>query len=122
MSNSLIDVLNLQGTITDNVSLNAKLGNNEVQGTISNQDKLIGTIESNLSVVGSISSRDNLIALIEGNTISYPSYDGDYIVIPKAREEQTLETKNKVTRDNITVKEIPYHETLNEYGYTITIG
>lgn len=122
MSDSLIEVLNLQGTISKDVSLNAKLDDNEVTGTISNDNKIIGTIQSNLSVVGSISSKDNLVALIQGNTITYPIYDGDYIVIPRAWEDQTLETKNKLTIGDVTVKEIPYQETQNEYGKTITIG
>lgn len=51
------------------------------------------------------------------------SYDGDYIVIPKAFKEQVLETKGKKMEDNVTVKEIPYYETSNiDGGETVYIA
>lgn len=121
MSNSLIDTLNIYGTVDNSVSLKGRLNDDKLKGVISDRDKLIGTIESNLSVIGSIGTSNNLVAYIQGNTITYPIYDGEYIVTPRVTE-QLLETKNKVTKDDITVKEIPYHEASNEYGYTATIG
>ena len=56
-------------------------------------------------------------------TVSVEDYDGDYIVIPKAFQEQVLLTKGKAMIDDVTVREIPYYETSNEYGgYTVNIG
>ena len=52
---------------------------------------------------------------------SYPTYSGDYNIIPKT-QSQTLETKNKLMRDDLSIKEIPYYETSNPYGETIYIG
>lgn len=52
---------------------------------------------------------------------SFPDYQGDYVVVPKVLE-QVLPTKNKAMRDNLNVKEIPYHEVSNEMGTTVVIG
>lgn len=48
-------------------------------------------------------------------------YEGEYTVIP-AVTEQTLETREKLLADNITVKEIPYYEVSNPTGTTVIIG
>lgn len=49
-------------------------------------------------------------------------YDGEYIVTPKPYIEQTLETREKVMADDVTVLAIPYYETSNVSGITIYIG
>lgn len=49
-------------------------------------------------------------------------YDGEYVVTPKPFTEQTLETKEKLMADDITVLAIPYYETSNISGITIYIG
>lgn len=49
-------------------------------------------------------------------------YTGEYVVTPKAFEEQTLLTEHKLMADNVTVLEIPYYETSNEKGTTVYIG
>lgn len=51
-----------------------------------------------------------------------PAYDGEHIVTPKAYEDQTLATKNKRMKDNVTVKAVPYWETSNKYGETVYIA
>lgn len=48
-------------------------------------------------------------------------YDGEYEVIPKA-EEQSLATKGKTMRKDVTVAEIPFHEFSNNFGTTAVIG
>lgn len=48
-------------------------------------------------------------------------YRGRYIVVPKTIE-QILETANKLMRENVRVKEIPYAETANQYGITVSIA
>ena len=49
-------------------------------------------------------------------------YDGDYNVIPRVYQ-QTLETKDKVMLDDVTVEIIPLAKTKNlSNGYTVTIG
>lgn len=122
MNGTINTTLNINAIIQDNQEIKGNLNSNRIKGTIYDQDnKLKGTIQSGLSVLGSISGNDSLVATIVPSTISFPNYDGEYIIVPKV-EEQILDTKNKITRENIEVKEIPYLETSNEYGYTITIA
>ena len=50
-------------------------------------------------------------------------YEGPYEVTPKAYDIQTLLTKNKSMRDNVTVDKVPYQAVSNEYGgLTINIA
>ncbi len=120
--NGTIDTrLTLNGIIQDNLELKATLNSNKLKGVIYDDDKLIGTIKDRPVILGTVSCNPGLIATIVPSIINFPNYDGEYIVIPKV-EEQILETKNKLTRENIEVKEIPYSETHNEYGKTITIA
>lgn len=51
----------------------------------------------------------------------YQFYEGDYNLIPKVLS-QTMDTKDKVMKQNVTVDEIPFHEVSNETGKTIIIG
>lgn len=52
----------------------------------------------------------------------YDEYDGVTDVIPKTTA-QTLNTKDKLVRDDITVREIPFEGVENSSGgYTATIG
>lgn len=50
-----------------------------------------------------------------------PIYPGPYVVIPRAYE-QVLATADKSMSDNVTVQEIPYTETSNLSGITVSIG
>ena len=50
-----------------------------------------------------------------------PTYEGAVSVVPGI-EAQTLETANTAVRSNITIAAIPYSETPNQYGTTVTIG
>lgn len=122
MNGTINTSFNINGTIQENLKLKGKINSKIIKGTIyNNQNKLKGTIQSGLSIVGTVSGNSNIFATIVPSTITYPNYDGEYIITPRV-EEQILETKNKITRENIEVKEIPYSETSNEYGYTITIA
>lgn len=49
------------------------------------------------------------------------TYDGDYTVIPKTTE-QNIQTKNKMMKDNVTIRQIPFHEFSNDSGTTAVIG
>ena len=48
-------------------------------------------------------------------------YTGDYEITPRI-SEQTLPTKKKTMRDDVTVYGIPKWETANPYGTTAVIG
>lgn len=68
-------------------------------------DSLNGTLSEELGFTGSLSV-----------TTEPESFDGNYEVTPKAFESQTLETKDKLMKENITIKEIPYWESSNQSG------
>lgn len=55
-------------------------------------------------------------------TPSTPIYDGEYEVIPKPRERQTLPTQGCLMMDDVIIKSIPYSRTSNESGITVSIG
>ncbi len=53
----------------------------------------------------------------------YEVYTEVYEIIPKAKEDQTLRTKNKLMRNDVVIQEIPYFEVSNDMdGTTIYIG
>ena len=50
-------------------------------------------------------------------------YSGDYKVVPKAFEAQTLPTANRLLKEDIVITEIPYFETSNQSdGITVYIA
>lgn len=53
---------------------------------------------------------------------SAETYEGEYVVTPKAYEEQVLETANKLMLDNVSVLRVPYFETSNTSGTTVYIA
>lgn len=52
----------------------------------------------------------------------FDPYFGPYQVIPKAWEDQILETNGKNMTDDVTVFEIPYSEVSNPDGTTVVIA
>lgn len=62
------------------------------------------------------------IAEIETLSQDYSMWDGNYIVTPSIFS-QSLNTKGKVMRENVTINEIPYSEVSNTSGgNTVHIG
>lgn len=50
-------------------------------------------------------------------------YNGAYTVTPKVKAETILKTRGYKMADNVTVKEVPYHEIANDSGgVTVYIG
>ncbi len=49
-------------------------------------------------------------------------FPGPYTVIPKAYENQTLLTANKLMMENVLVTEVPTYEVSNEWGKTFYIA
>ena len=75
------------------------------------------TLESNVTTIG-VSVGDAINVQI----LPSATYDGDYVVIPKAYDDQILETKNLLMKDDVTVKRVPYFETTNPDGRTVYIA
>ena len=53
-----------------------------------------------------------------GITDNVPIYEGEYVLVPKIKEQVELETKGKKLKENIVMLEIPIYEV----GTVITIG
>lgn len=70
----------------------------------------------------SVRSADGTLSL-NVNTYLPTVYDGTYTVTPILYETQTLNTKNKLLEDDISVSEIPVTRTSNlQGGLTVLIG
>lgn len=74
-----------------------------LRGSIPAQGTLRGVLSGDGSLKGSICV-----------TKEFDAYAGDYNIVPKAFISQTLETANKVLKENVTISEVPYWETRNE--------
>ena len=73
----------------------------------------------NLAAAGSPSVNLNVGTIIYRNA---EEYQGEYEVTPRTYE-QVLATRNKRLSENVTVFEIPYHQTTNQAGgYTVSIA
>lgn len=89
------------------------------------EEIVIEELENEEIVIDESSSNEEVI--VENDEvinigIDAESYKGKYTIIPLAFQEQKLETKNKVLKENVIVKEVPYYETSNKQGTTIYIG
>lgn len=67
-------------------------------------------------------SQDFEVELVGGGSGRLPYYTGEYVVDPR-KVEQTLETRNKSMREDVTINPIFYAETSNiSGGLTAVIG
>ena len=76
-------------------------------------DKLCGYLQEVGSLCGCLSLPE---------VVPSPEYEGPYMVIPKAWQDQTLETRQKLMRDDVLVTEVPYSEVSNPDGTTCIIA
>lgn len=63
-----------------------------------------------------------LATAINVSVMPVATYDGDYIIIPKAEEEQVMATNGLMMTDDVTIREVPYFETSNLTGTTVYIA
>ena len=121
--NSLINGVTLTGVINSS---------SELVGTIQSTHFLCGTINSTPTITGTISDGrvGNLQGIIQSNGTIVgkiaiegveETYKGTYEVTPKVHP-QSLPTKNKVMKEDVSILEIPYYETSNLFGKTVYIG
>lgn len=84
---------------------------------------ILSTIEINTElIVKKGLTIEGDIKIATGGGGGYPTYTGEYIITPYAFRQSVLDTDNKVLTDDVTVLEIPYVETSNEYGTTVAIA
>lgn len=81
---------------------------------------------SDLHDIPTISGSLSPIPTLSGNlseVVNYTAYDGVYEITPKAKEDQTLETANKMMAKDLVVKKIPVYKVNNSsMGKTVYIG
>lgn len=93
-----------------------------IYGVIYTEDTLSGTIKDGGQIQGRLQSEGVLIGEVGFPHCDYPkAYDGDYDVTPRSYA-QTLDTNDKYMREDVTIRQIPYYETSNDFGETIYIG
>lgn len=85
-------------------------------------ETLSGSISAESSLTGELSCVSGLSGKVSV-TKEYDVYGGEYTVIPKAFEEQVLPTSNRVLKEDVIVKEVPFYEVSNDSdGMTAYIG
>ena len=86
----------------------------KIGGKLSPRSGIVGGLTGRGSISGSVSpaGRDNR-----------EKYTGEYVVTPHTKNEQVLDTAEKVMTDDVHVLKVPYFETSNQSnGYTVYIG
>lgn len=91
--------------------------NGLLKGSIKAVGNLTGKIKSKGVLKGTI-CKPHMVASESGN---FPTYEGDFLVIPSADDKKILETAGKYVESNITVDKIPYSEVSNTAGGTTVI-
>lgn len=82
----------------------------------------MGGISEEVSLSGMISGVGELSGKISVAK-EYAVYDGAYEIVPKVSQTQTLPTGNRILKQDIIVREIPFYEAKNESdGMTAYIG
>lgn len=71
---------------------------------------------------GTLSVAKQINATLEHGRSDFDVYKGETEIKPKAFTSQTLETKRKLMKDNITVLEVPYFKVSNNKGETVYIA
>lgn len=91
-------------------------------GSIKALETLSGSISAESSLAGELSCVDSLSGKLSV-TKEYDVYGGEYEIVPKAFEAQVLPTSNRVLKEDVIVKEVPFYETSNDSdGITAYIG
>ena len=88
-------------------------------------NKLVGIIKLTPKIIGEIKLQPKIVGELKYSTYEVyeaETYKGDYEFTPLPFQEQILDTENKILKENIKIKEIPYYETSNVYGDTVYIG
>lgn len=117
--NGTINQINLNGTLNNGLLIKGSLNSPKITGALKNAGNIKGFINAGLNIIGNIKS-DVLSGVLTIGS-SYQDYSGAYDVTPQT-ESQTLPTENKVLRQDVLIKKIPYFETSNDYGKTVYIG
>lgn len=106
------------GGNTNRVIVNQKASSQIILENKADKIDLTDAADATINLSGSTGKVD----LTNGSS-KIPIYSGEYEVIPKVEEEQTLETSGYAMAQDVLVKEIPFYEVKNTAGgLTATIG
>lgn len=84
---------------------------------------LNGRVIANGSLSGRIQGTAFISGAIQAGISDVPKYAGETTVTPKVAGETVLPTRDKLVKDDITVRKIPQFEVSNTSGgYTLIIG
>lgn len=121
------DVLETTKDVLDNTEPGKLVDSNvvkEVFTSVSNGKKLIASaitdkgVQTDAEDTFSVMA-ENIMEITTGTDHEY--YDGEYNLVPKV-QEQTIDTKEKLMKNNVIVSKIPFHEVSNDTGTTVIIG
>ena len=91
-------------------------------GNIQALETLSGSVSAEASLSGKLSCAGGLNGRVSV-TREYDVYSGEYQVVPKAFEQQVLPTSNRVLKEDVVVREVPFYVVSNESdGVTAYIG
>ena len=91
-----------------------------LKGTITEKATLKGTLNAPGKLRGSLNGIQSLSGTIK-QVEEYETYSGETVIVPTT-SEQILQTGNKISFNDILVKEIPTFETSNEFGTSFIIA
>ena len=101
-----------------------RISNNEsLTGSIATSDKnhaIQGTVDISGGVTGHLAQSQPQLMGMVSIANEYERYEGPYTVYPDTFD-QTLDTSNKVMREDVVVREIPFAEVSNPAGGTTVI-
>lgn len=88
-------------------------------------DKIIGYLTGSETIVGTLNKIASLKGFLTCNNVLTgslsigllgESYTGEYTVVPKAYNDQVLETQGLNMQNDVTVTKVPYYEVSNPRG------
>ena len=86
-----------------------------LEGIVAKKHEIVGNVSGTAKLSGDISISNTII-------VDYDEFEGPYEVKPLI-ESQTLDTKDKLMKEDLIVQAIPYAEVTNTArGITVTIG
>lgn len=84
-------------------------------GFLKSKSILVGTLTGKSNIVGLLKGKDILVGTLSAGMLGDP-YSGEYTIIPKAYDDQTLETQGLNMQKDLTVTKVPYFEVSNPKG------
>lgn len=94
-----------------------------MHGKIDQAGSITGNLNPSQQIKGNLNQSQQVKGKIQFPHIIPPDvYDGETVIVPSSFSDKELETRGKMVKTDIVVKQIPYYETANETGKTIYIG